>query len=100
MSMDIRRLDHYRRMTSGAEWREWKSAEGNRANRERASVADAVHDAGSQDIGDTFEFAQLGMREIGACIGGRLALARHLNHADYFVVERNRRAHDFLNGFA
>src|SRR5271155_2853648 len=40
------------------------------------------------------------MREIGSGVGGGLAFARNLDHGGDFAFLQNRRAHDFLDGFA
>src|SRR5580704_13518854 len=57
-------------------------------------------DARRQRIGDQLQFAQLGVREIRAGVGGGLAFARDLDHCGDFALLQDRRAHDLLDGLA
>src|SRR5271154_6701093 len=57
-------------------------------------------DARRERVCDDFQFAQLGMGEIGAGVGGGLTFARNLNHGGHFAFLQDWRAHDFLDSFA
>src|SRR5580698_4020543 len=69
------------------------------ANKRELLLAEE-RDARRQGIGDQFQLAQLGMREIRAGVGGGLAFARNLDHGGDFAFLQYRRAHNFLDGFA